>query len=152
MQAITTNATRITNVAIRPATEAAELYRAARVAGFPANPSLNLRRYAGKTIEHLIFTHVYLGGAAAWHPDDVQQIDWALPAAMRDSHLNNVLAQYFADGEPTAVFEPSQIAEEPIANRVYRDTIEGLVATLDVSRFDLASTVMCLLLPRGVVL
>jgi hypothetical protein len=152
MQATTTNATRITNVAIHPATEAAEVYRSARVAGFPANPSLNLRRYAGRTIEHLSFTHVYLGGAAAWHPDDVRQIDWALPAAMRDSHLNNVLAQYFPDGKPTSVFEQSEIAEEPIANRVYRDTIEGLVATLDVSRLDLASTVLCLLLPRGVVL
>jgi hypothetical protein len=152
MQATTTNATRITNVAISPATEAAELYRSARVAGFPASPSLNLRRYAGRTLEHLSFMHVYLGGAAAWDPNDVRQIDWALPAAMRDSHLNNVLAQYFPGGQPTAVFESSEIAEEPIANRVYRDTIEGLVATLDVSRFDLASTVLCLLLPRGVVL
>src|SRR4030088_1827161 len=94
----TTEVARITNVAIHPATEAAEANRSARVAGFPANPSLNLHRYAGKTIEHLTFTHVYLGGAAAWQSDDIQRIDWALPAAMRDSHLNNVLAQYFPDG------------------------------------------------------
>src|SRR3954447_5584148 len=75
-----TEIARVTSVAIDPATDAAELYRSARVAGFPANPSLNLRRYPGKTIEHLTFTHVYLGGAARWRPDDVQQIDWALPA------------------------------------------------------------------------
>jgi hypothetical protein len=152
MHVTTTNATQITSVAVHPATEAAEVYRAARVAGFPANPSLNLRRYPGKTIEHLTFTHVYLGGAGAWLPDDIRQIDWALPAAMRDSHLNNVLAQYFPDGQPTAAFEQSRIIEEPIAGRVYRDTIERIVATLDVSRFDLTSTVFCLLLPRGVVL
>ena len=152
MHTTTTNATRITNVAIHPATEAAELYSAARVAGFPANPSLNLLRYPGKTIEHLTFTHVYLGGAAAWRPHDIEQIDWALPAAMCDSHLNNVLAQYFPDGKPTAAFEPSWIIEEPIADRVFRDTIEGIVATLDVSRFDLEATVFCLMLPRGVVL
>ena len=109
MHATTTNATRITNVAIHPATEAAEVYRSARVAGFPANPSLNLRRFAGKTIEHLTFAHVYLGGAGAWRSDDVQQIDWALPAAMLDSHLNNVLAQYFPDGKPTAMFAESRI-------------------------------------------
>ncbi len=48
-----TEVARVTNVAINPATDAAELYRSARVAGFPANPSLNLRRYPGKTIEHL---------------------------------------------------------------------------------------------------
>jgi hypothetical protein len=146
-----TEIARITNVAIHPATDAAELYRSARVAGFPANPSLNLQRYAGRTIEHLTFTHVYLGDAA-WHPDDVHQIDWALPAAMRDSHLNNVLAQYFPDGEPTAAFAPSRILDGPLPNRVYRDTVEGIVKTLDLSRFDLASTVFCLLLPRGVVL
>src|SRR3977135_2735860 len=111
----TTNATRITNVAVRPATDASELYRSARVAGIPANPSLNLRRFAGKTIEHLTFTHVYLGGAAAWRSADIQQIDWALPAAMLDPHLNNVLAQYFPDGKPTTVFEPSRIIDGPIA-------------------------------------
>src|SRR6266850_1792227 len=110
-----TEVARITNVAIHPATEAAELYTAARVAGFPSNPSLNLRRYPGRTIEQLTFTHVYLGGAAAWTPDDIQHIDWALPAAMRDTHLNNVLAQYFPDGKPTASFEPSRIVEEPVA-------------------------------------
>jgi hypothetical protein len=147
-----TEIARVTNVAIDPATDEAELYRAARVAGFPANPSLNLRRYPGKTIEHLTFTHVYLGGAGAWHPDDVQQIDWALPAAMRDSHLNNVLAQYFPDGKPTAAFAPSRTLEGPLPNRVYRDTAEGIVARLDLARFDLASTVFCLLLPPGVVL
>jgi hypothetical protein len=147
-----TEVARVTNVAIHPATDAAGLYRSARVAGFPANPSLNLRRYPGKTIEHLTFTHVYLGGTDAWHPDDVQQIDWALPAAMRDSHLNNVLAQYFPDGEPTAAFAPSRILDEPLTQRVYRDTAEGIVARLDLSRFELASTVFCLLLPRGVVL
>jgi hypothetical protein len=139
---------RITSVAIDPSAEGAEFYRVARVAGFPANPSLNLRRYAGKIIEHLTFTHVYLGGAAAWQPDDVQRLDWALPAAMRDSHLNNVLAQYFPDGMPTAAFAPSRMLDGPLPNRVYRDTIERIVATLDVSRFDLASTVFCMLLPR----
>jgi hypothetical protein len=156
MHAVTTNATRFTSVAIHPATEAAELYRSARVAGFPADPSLNLQRFAGKTIEHLNFTHVYLGGAAAWRPDDVRQIDWALPAAMHDSHLNNVLAQYFPDGRPTTMFEPSRILEGSIPPRVYRDTIEGIIASLEqsgtLSGFDLASTVFCLLLPRGVVL
>jgi hypothetical protein len=147
-----TEVARVTNVAIHPATDAAELYRSARIVGFPANPSLNLRRYPGKTIEHLTFTHVYLGGADAWHPDDVQQIDWALPAAMRDSHLNNVLAQYFPDGAPTAAFAPSRILDEPLPQRVYRDMAEGIVARLDLSRLELASTVFCLLLPRGVVL
>ena len=33
---------------------------------------------------------------------------------MRDAHLNNVLAQYFPDGNPTAAFAPSRIVEEPV--------------------------------------
>jgi hypothetical protein len=151
-----TTVARITNVAIQPDTAAAELYRSARVAGLPADPSLNLERFAGKTIEQLTFTNVYLGGAAAWRSDDIQQIDWALPAAMQDSHLNNVLAQYFPDGKPTTAFKPSRVLEESLPERVYRDTIESIVASLDQSGtlagFDLASSVFCLLLAEGVVL
>src|SRR3981081_2706842 len=111
MHTTTKNATQITSVAVRPATEAAELYRVARVAGVPANPSLDLRRFPGKTIEHLTFAHVYLGGAGAWRSDDVQQIDWALPAAMLDSHLNNDLAQYFPDGKTTAKLAETRIMD-----------------------------------------
>jgi hypothetical protein len=148
----TTAATRFTDVAIYPGTEEAERYRGARVAGFPSDPSLNLKRYPGRIIEHLTFTNVYVGGSAAWHADDIAHIDWALPAAMEDTQLNNVLAQYFPDGKPTAAFEPSRILTASAPSRVYRDTIEALVAELDVSGFDLASTVFAMLLPREVVL
>jgi hypothetical protein len=148
----TTAAARFTDVAIYPGTEEAERYRAARVAGFPSDPRLNLKRFAGKTIEHLTFTNVYVGGSGAWHKEDIARLDWALPAAMEDAHLNNVLAQYFPDGNPTAAFAPSRTLEAPLPQRVYRDTAEAIVATLDLSRLDLASTVFCLLLPRGTVL
>lgn len=152
MHSSTSSATRFTDVAILPDTEGAQHYRSARVAGFPAAPSLNMQRFAGKTIEHLTFTHVYLGGSSAWSADDRRQIDWALPAAMEDAHLNNVLAQYFPDGRPTATFAPSRLLEQRLPARVYRDTIEGIVASLDFSGLDLASTVFAMLLPRGTVL
>jgi hypothetical protein len=148
----TTAAARFTDVAIYPGTEEAERYRAARVAGFPADPKLNLKRFAGKTIEHLTFTNVYVGGSIAWHKEDIARLDWALPAAMEDVHLNNVLAQYFPDGKPTATFKPSRILGISVPSRVYRDTIEALVASLDVSGFELATTVFAMLLPQGVVL
>jgi hypothetical protein len=156
-----TGAPTFTSVVVAPQTAAADHYRegretAARAAGFPAEPGLNMRYFGGKTIEHLTFTHVYLGGKAAWHADDVRRIDAALPAAMKDPHLNNVLAQYFADGSPTSSFKPSRFLEGTVPQRVYRDTLEHLVASLDqangLSGFDLASTVFCFLLPRGVVL
>ena len=122
------------------------------MAGFPADQGLNLQRFAGKTLEQLTFTNVYLGGNAAWNEDDIRQIDWALPAAMRDAHLNNVIAQYFPDGKPTTTFVPSRVLEGSVPDRVYRDTIETLVASLDMSGVDLASTVFCMLLPRDAVL
>jgi hypothetical protein len=156
MHPTTTATTPITSVVVRPDTEAAELYQAARIAGFPADPSLNLKRYPGRTIEQLTFTNVYLGGAAAWHPDDIKQIDWALPAAMEDAHLNNVLAQYFPDGNPTAAFKPSRVLDGTVPARMYRDTIESIVTQLDesgaLSGLDLSTTVFDMLLPRGVVL
>ena len=157
----TITAPRITRVAVHPHSDAATHYRAARehaarVGVFRAHPGLNLKFFGGKTIEHLTFTHVYLGGKKAWSVDDIAAIDHALPAAMQDSHLNNVLAQYYADGKPTTAFKPSRILEDPLPAIVHRDTIESIVASLDrangLSGFDLASSVFCFLLPRGVVL
>jgi hypothetical protein len=156
MASVTTAAPRYTKVAVHPSSSAAELHRAARAAGFPAQPSLNLKRYPGRTIEHLTFTNVYLGGAAAWASDDIAKIDWALPAAMRDVHLNNVLAQYYGGRVPTTAFKPSRVLEGPLPHRVFRGTIEGFVAGLEsanaLSAFQLASTVFCFMLPKGVLL
>ena len=157
----TITAPRITRVAVHPHSDAATHYRAARehaarVGVFRAHPGLNLKFFGGRTIEHLTFTHVYLGGKKAWSVDDIAAIDHALPAAMQDPHLNNVLAQYYADGKPTTAFKPSRILEDPLPAIVHRDTIESIVASLDrangLSGFDLASSVFCFLLPRGVVL
>ena len=141
----------ITSVAVAPDADAASRYRAAR-SGFAPAPDLNLRRYPGRIIEHLTFTNVYLGGAAAWSSDDVAQIDVALAAAMTDLGLNNVLAQYYPDGNPTTAFRPSRMLEGPLPPRVYRDTIEYLVAATDVTGFDLETSVFCYFLPRGTVL
>jgi hypothetical protein len=157
----TTTALGLTRVAVHPASDAGKLYRSgreagARAAGFPAEPGVNLRYFGGKTIEKLTFTNVYLGGKAAWSADDIQKIDWGLAAALGDPHLNNVIAQYYADEKPTTVFKPSRILEGPLPHRVFRDTLEGFVAALDQSDaltgFDLSSTVFCFMLPRGVVL
>jgi hypothetical protein len=142
---------RITSVVAHPGSRAGAYYREGRAAGFPPHPSNNLRYFGGKTIPHLTFTNVYLGGKAAWNPDDVRRIDTGLSAAMSDARLNNVLAQYY-DVKPTTTFKPSRILEGPLPSRVFRDTVEGFAAALDLSGFDLSSTVFCLMLPRGVAL
>jgi hypothetical protein len=151
----------LTRVAVAPHTTADEHYRAGREAAaragrFPARPDLNLHDFGGKTIEQLVFTHVYLGSKSAWPVGDAERIDAALSAAMTDPHLNNVLAQYYRDGKPTSAFRPSRTLEGPVPARVYRDTVEGFVSALDqsngLSSFDLSRTVFCFLLPPGVVL
>lgn len=161
MATFTTTAPAFTRVVAHPASDAGAHYRAgrehaARAAGFPAEPSLDMHFFGGKTIENLTFTNIYLGGKAAWSPDDITNIDTALAGAIGDPHLNNVLAQYFADGKPTGTFKPSRILEGKLAPKVYKDTIEGLTASLDqangLSGFDLASTVFCFMLPAGTVL
>lgn len=154
-------APRITSVAVRAESAAAKHYRggrehAARAKGFPAHAGLNLHNFGGRTIEHLTFTNIYLGGKARWSPDDVHRIDHALAGSMTDVRLNNVLAQYYKDGQATSAYKPSRILEGPLPSRVFRDTIEGFVAGLDaqnaLSGFDLSSTVFNFLLPHGVVL
>ena len=161
MATFTKTAPHITRVVVHPRSAAGEYYRAgreagARALGFPAEQKYNLRYFGGKTIEKLTFTHVYLGGKAAWSAADVQNIDHALPAAMEDPHLNNVISQYYADEKPTTTFKPSRFLEGALQKTVYKDTIENLVATLDqqngLSGFDLTSSVFCFMLPPGVVL
>lgn len=147
--------TRFTSVVAHPASPVGERHRAARAAGFAARPGLDLEFFGGKTMPKLTFTNVYLGGPGSWSADDVSRIDHALAAAMTDPRLNNVVAQYYPHGCSTT-FEPSRTLTNQLGTRVYRDTVEGLVASLDrangLSGFDLASTVFCFLLPKGVVL
>jgi hypothetical protein len=147
---------RFTRVVVAPRTRADAYYRAGRAQSFPAEPKLDVRYFGGKTIEHLTFTNVYLGDAGAWSRDEMHLIDTSLAAAMKDTHLNNVLAQYYPGGRPTSRFVASRVLEGPLPARVYRDTIEGFVAGLDASNglagFELASTVFCFMLPRGIVL
>jgi hypothetical protein len=161
MATVATSAPRFTSVVVASPSDAASRYLAARelaalAPGFAPHTSLNLHFFGGRTIEHLTFTHVYLGGQAAWQQDDITAIDASLSASMEDPHLNNVIAQYFKDGKATAAFKPSRVLEGPLPMRVFRDTIEGFVAALDqsngLSGFNLGSSVFCFMLPRGTVL
>jgi hypothetical protein len=161
MATVATLAPRFTSVVVAAATDAARRYRSGRESaalapGFAPHTALNMHFFGGRTIEHLTFAHVYLGGKTAWQQDDVDAIDTSLAAAMEDAHLNNVIAQYFKDGKATAAFKPSRVLEGPLPKRVFRNTIEGFVAALDqsngLSGFNLGSSVFCFMLPKGTVL
>jgi hypothetical protein len=161
MATVATSVARITSVVVAGPSDAASRYLAARelaalAPGFAPHASLNLHFFGGRTIEHLTFTNIYLGGKAAWQQDDITAIDTSLSASMEDAHLNNVVAQYFKDGKASAAFKPSRILDGPLPMRVFRDTVEGFVAALDqsngLSGFNLGSSVFCFMLPKGTVL
>ena len=96
--------TSVLRVVARPQSEAATVYRRAIgrpeaiAPGIEPHPEFDLVNHGGKTIASLTFVSFYLSGAA-WPADDRKSIDAALEAAMADSGLNNVMAQYF-DGVP----------------------------------------------------
>lgn len=133
------------SVVVRPGSEAEASYRSAVLApGFGPQPGLDLRFFGGKTLPHLRYTVVYLGG---WQALERSELDRALAAAMRDLGLNNVLTQYFPGTDVTATFAGSKVHEGSLPATVTRDLVESLVPTLD-----LGPSVACLLLPPGAVL
>ena len=142
------------NVVLRPSSLAEAAYRSAVLApGFEPAPGLNLEYLGGKTLPELTFTTVYLG---PWAPGDRLQLDRALPAAMTDAGLNDVLAQYFPGHLVGATFAGSRTDARIVPARIDKPDVESLVADLDKSGalagLDFSISVVCLLLPRGVVL
>jgi hypothetical protein len=142
------------NVVLRPSSPAEAAYSSAVLApGFEPAPGLNLEYLGGKTLPQLTFTTVYLG---AWEPGDRAELDRALPAAMTDPGLNDVLAQYFPGRLVGATFAGSRTHAGVGPARVDKPDVESLVADLDrtgdLAGLDFSVSVVCLLLPRGVVL
>jgi hypothetical protein len=122
--------------------------------GLKTTPAHDLRFHGGKTIANLHFMNFYVG-ADVWPPDDVTNIDKSLAAAMADTHLNNVMEQYFP-GQITTTFDGSEKLAGPAPATVSQGDIEALVALLATQgKFagrDLASTVFNFMLPPGTIL
>lgn len=102
----------------------------------------NLEFFGGKTLPRLEWTHVYLG---RWSSEDRRRIDAALPAAMNDRNLNQVVAQYFPHAHVESVFRGSEPGPVP-PRKIDKAGVEKLVESLA------APGVATLLLPPGVVL
>ena len=124
--------------------------------GLPATPEHDLLFNGGKTIANLSYANFYVGGAAAWNQDDIQSIDNGLAAAMSDQNLNNVMVQYYPDGQISTNFLGSQVLAGPPPAVVSQGDVENLVSTMfnggQLDGFDLASTVVNFLLPSGTIL
>jgi hypothetical protein len=133
-----------------PALEPEEL-----AAGFRPRKSLNLHNFGGKTISALVFRNHYLGGNGAWSTTDIDSIDTALSKAMTDSGLQSVIGQYY-NGDISSRMLPSAILPDAAPDTIFKDQVEALAARIfadgGLGDADPASTVINIMLPRGVVL
>jgi len=97
--------------------------------------------HGGKTIAHLTFTNLFVGGSSSWGKSDI---------------LNNVMMQYFGNRPISTTFKPSQILGGSKPLSFSQGDVENLVSRLQLQGrlqgCDLASTVFNFMLPSGTVL
>jgi hypothetical protein len=124
--------------------------------GFSPQPDWNLKNFGGPTTAELTFVNRYLGGAAAWSSADIHHIDTALSAAMSDTRLNTVIAQYFPHATVAATMLASATVDGTLHHTVYKDTAEKVAAQLyaggALGTADPARSVINMMLPKGIVL
>ncbi|MFB9327713.1 hypothetical protein ACFFSY_17435 [Paenibacillus aurantiacus] len=119
-------------------------------------PEQDLVFHGGKTIPHLSYLNFYVGGEKAWEKEEIQNIDNSLEAAMKDEHLNNVMVQYFQDGNISTTFIGSTIVEHiapsVVSKTVVKELVKNLFAQGVLQNIDFSSTVCNFMLPKGTVL
>jgi hypothetical protein len=132
---------------------AAATPRGKLVPGLPRTPSHNLVFRGGKIMPNLSYTNFFLGGSAAWKPDDRTNIDAKLAAAMKDTRLNSVMAQYFNGAITTNFHGPSKVLDGAAAVVFSKGDVETLVRQLHQANafagFDLGATVFNFMLSSG---
>jgi hypothetical protein len=151
------------NVVVAPGSPADATFRRRRDAhaaaiepGFPPLGQLDMHHFEGKSMQDMTYVNHFAGEPDAWDSTDIQRIDAALAAAMTDTNLNNMLAQYFDGVAPTASAMPRRQLSQTPPKDVYKDTIEGLVGELHASGglkdLDLTRTVLNFMLPPDSIL
>ncbi len=150
------------NVTLRPGSPALLAY-AERAAisdtdiavGFHPRPDLNMTNRGGHTVTDLCFVNRYLGGEGSWDDGDRVAIDTALSSTLTDPGLQNVVQQYY-DSPISSTMLASDYLAGAIAGRYYKDdaeqTVTQLYAAGVIGDADPASTIINLMLPRGIVL
>lgn len=133
------------NVVLAPGSRAAAAFRSAVLApGFEPDSGLDLQYMGGKTLPALSYRLLFLGH---WPADERKSLTTALDGAMTDPGLNDVIAQYFPGQTVTATFTGSSTHRGAVPGRMDKASVESLVRQLDPD-----GSVVCVVLPRGVVL
>src|SRR5579871_981990 len=123
--------------------------------GFKPTPQHDLRFRGGRTIPHLAYMNVFVGGAASWQQSDIDNVNRALAAAMSNAKLNNVIVQYFTEPITTS-FLGSRVLAGTKPKKVTETSAKTLITNLfnsgQLKGNVLASTVVNLMLPSGTIL
>jgi hypothetical protein len=141
--------------ALRAYSEHAGISSDVIASGFDPRPDLDLTYHGGRTVQDLVYVNRFVGGADAWDESDRSNIDTALDKAMNDPELEDVVAQYY-DGPISSTALPSDFVDGPSSGRFFKDQAEELAKQLVedgvLGDADPSSSVVCMMLPRGVVL
>ncbi len=99
--------------------------------GFRSHRRWNLHDYGGKLIPGLTYQNFFLGGQDHWQQADITNIDDALRAAMTDTGLEGIMAQYWR-GASAQVDTLNRIRLDSVepALSFYTDDVERLVVQL----------------------
>ena len=112
--------------------------------------------FGGPTIADLTFVNRYVGGADMWSDSDVSNIDTALSAAMSDSGLQSVIAQYYQGRQISSTMLPSAVVDGAVPPTVYKNNAEALAQELHAAgalgNADATKSVINIMLPAGIVL
>jgi len=129
---------------------------AERIGSAPSTPAEDLKYRGGRTIQHLSFVNLYVGGNDAWQKSDIESIDRAIGSAMSDRNLNNVMRQYFNNAEITGTELPSHplvgYTPETMTQGDMHYCLSYLYDQGYLAQYDLSITVFNFLLPAGTVL
>jgi hypothetical protein len=124
--------------------------------GIPPTPDRDLIYHGGRTIAHLFFTNLFVGGTSSWLKSDINSIDQAISGAMADKNLNNVIAQYFPGKKVTSIFNGSKTVEGPWPEFFTTKDVEVMLKSLYLQKklaiSNLKNTVFNLILPRKTIL
>ena len=119
---------------------------AVRQAPAPSAPSYDIVIRNGRVLD---------GAGNPWVPADIASIDAALAKAMSDNDLQSVIQQYY-DVPISSRMLPSVVLRGSAPATIYKDQVEAVVARIcrygALDGADTGSTVINILLPRGVVL
>lgn len=126
------------------------------VDGANPTPMEDLHYRGGKMLQDMGYVNLYISGEQAWNMSDVNNIDRAIAAAMKDEYLNNVIRQYFNNQPIGTTVYPSHPLIGYIPKNISRGDIQYFVQYLYgqgyLTQYDLETTIFNFLCPPGTIL